>query len=173
MVFEKKGVGHPYTNWLGTGAVLLMSPRQGETSRLSRAVPAMFHSVLHSRMEKGGVWSARSLTSRSVELRRGEHCRTVHGKTFTDLRVCVVFVGTICAREGTPERRVAVGRAAWEVIEWFEKKELAIPTQTGWELEPFSMRRGRAKPVGVPVRKAGLRGEGAVQGVRKCRNPPL
>ena len=28
----KKGLGHPCTNWSGTGAVPLMSPRQGETS---------------------------------------------------------------------------------------------------------------------------------------------
>ncbi|MCE5167432.1 hypothetical protein HAX54_001867, partial [Datura stramonium] len=34
--FQKKGLGHPYTNWSGIGAVLLISPRQGETSRLSR-----------------------------------------------------------------------------------------------------------------------------------------
>ena len=29
----KKGLGHPYTNWSGTEAVPLMSPRQGKTSR--------------------------------------------------------------------------------------------------------------------------------------------
>ena len=29
----KKGVGLPCTNWLGAGAVLLMSPRQDETSQ--------------------------------------------------------------------------------------------------------------------------------------------
>ena len=29
----KKGVGLPCTNWLGVGAALLMSPRQGETSQ--------------------------------------------------------------------------------------------------------------------------------------------
>ena len=29
----KKGVGLPCTNWLGAGAALLMSPRQGETSQ--------------------------------------------------------------------------------------------------------------------------------------------
>ena len=29
----KKGVGLPCTNWSGAGAALLMSPRQGETSR--------------------------------------------------------------------------------------------------------------------------------------------
>ncbi|MCE5167560.1 hypothetical protein HAX54_010463, partial [Datura stramonium] len=34
--FQKKGLGHPCTNWSGTRAVLLMSPRQGETSRLSQ-----------------------------------------------------------------------------------------------------------------------------------------
>ena len=29
----KKGIGLPCTNWLGAGAALLMSPRQGKTSQ--------------------------------------------------------------------------------------------------------------------------------------------
>ncbi|MCD7461170.1 hypothetical protein HAX54_045422 [Datura stramonium] len=47
--FQKKGLGHPYPNWSGTGAVLLMSPRQGETK--SNAMGDVIIGVLDT-----GVW---------------------------------------------------------------------------------------------------------------------
>ncbi|MCE5167546.1 hypothetical protein HAX54_009168, partial [Datura stramonium] len=56
-----------------------------------------------TRMEEGGVEYPLLLASRSVELRRGEHCRTVLGKPSPrPPRVCGV-VGTLC--RGHTERQ--------------------------------------------------------------------
>ncbi|MCD9642992.1 hypothetical protein HAX54_030090, partial [Datura stramonium] len=49
------------------------------------------------------------LTSRSVELRRGEHCRTVLGKPPPQPPSVCGVVGTLC--RGRTERQMAMSRA--------------------------------------------------------------